>query len=97
MKNIFYKLVVMGLIVKKYSDLKLHDLFWDYDVNEHADKFCIEVEDLASSDKLTVRTIITIPRQEFGKQHSFLDTAALLLDNLDTVLDWYTKEERHDN
>ena len=96
MKNIFYKLVVRGLIVKKYSDLKLRDLFWDYDVNEHADKFCIEVEDLASSDELTVRTTITIPRQKFGKQRSFLDTAALLLDNLDTVLDWYTKEENHD-
>lgn len=96
MINIFYKLIVKGLIVIKYSGLALRDLFWGYDVNEHADKFCIEVEDLVSSNKLTVRTTITIPRQEFGKQRSFLDTAALLLDNLDTVLDWYTKEEKHD-
>lgn len=94
MKNIFYKLIVRGLIVKKYSGLKLRDLFWDYDVNEHADKFCIEVEDLVSSDKLTVRTTITIPRQEFEKQRSFLETAAMLSDNLETVLDWYTKEEK---
>lgn len=96
MKNIFYKLIVRGLIARKYSGLVLRDFFWDYEVNEHADKFCIEVEDLVSSDKLTVRTTITIPRQEFEKQRSFLDIAALLLDSLDTVLDWYTKEERHD-
>ena len=42
MKNIFYKLIVRGLIAKKYSDLALRDLFWDYEVNEHADNFLIE-------------------------------------------------------
>lgn len=92
MKNIFYKLIVRGLIAKKYSDLKLHDLFWDYDVNEHADKFWIEVEDLISSDKLTL--LIKISRSE--SKRSFLETAALVLDTLDTTLDWYTKEENHD-
>ena len=94
MKNIFYKLAVRGLITKKYSDLKLRDLFWDYEVNEHADNFLIEAEDLISSDKLTVR--IKIPRGDFGKQRSFLETAAILLENLDAVFDWYTKEEKHD-
>lgn len=92
MKNMLYKLVVRGLIAKKYSDLKLRDLFWDYEVNEHADKFLIEVEDLISTDRVTVR--IKIPREEV--ERSFLETAAMLLDNLETVLDWYTKEERHD-
>ena len=91
MKNIFYKLIVRGLIAKKYSDLALRDLFWDYEVNEHADNFLIEVEDLISSDKLAVR--IKISRQEFGKQHSFLETVAILLKNLDTVFEWYTKEK----
>lgn len=90
MKNIFYKLITRGLITTKYSDLKLRDLFWDYEVNEHADKFSIEVEGLISSDKLTL--LIKIPRTEVKR--SFLETAALLLDTLDTVLDWYTKEEK---
>ncbi len=89
MKNIFYKLVVRGLIVKKYSDLKLRNLFWDYDVNEHADKFLIEVEDLISTDRVAIR--IKIPRGE--AERSFLETADMLSDNLETVLDWYTKEE----
>lgn len=92
MKNTFYKLVVMGLIVKKYSGLKLRDLFWDYEVNEHADKFLIEVEDFISTDRVAIR--IKIPRQEFGKQHSFLETAAILLKNLDLVFEWYTKEDK---
>lgn len=94
MKNIFYKLIVKGLIVRKYSSLALRDLFWDYEVNEHADKFLIEVENLISSDRMTVR--ITIPRQEFGKQRSFLEIAAMFLKNLDLVFEWYTKEEKHD-
>lgn len=89
MRNIFYKLIVRGLITKKYSDLALRDLFWDYDVNEHADKFLIEVEDLRSTDKVIIR--IKIPRREV--ERSFLETAAMLLDNLETALDWYTKEE----
>ena len=67
--------------------------FLDYDVNEHADKFWIEVEGAVSSDKLTL--LIKITRSEV--ERSFLGTAALLLDTLDTVLDWYTKEENHDN
>ena len=92
MKNILYKLIVRGLIVKKYSGLKLRDLFWDYEVNEHADKFLIEVEDLISTDRVTIR--IKIPRGE--AERSFLETAAMLSDNLETVLDWYTKEENHD-
>ena len=91
MKNIFYKLAVRGLIAKKYSGLALRDLFWDYEVNEHADKFLIEVEDLISSDRMTVH--ITIPRQELGKQRSFLEIVAMLLKNLDLVFEWYTKEE----
>lgn len=95
MKNIFYKLAVRGLIAKKYSDLVLRDLFWDYEVNEDADKFLVEVEDRNSSDGLAVR--IQISRQEFGKQHSFLETAAILLKNLDLVFEWYIKEEKHDN
>ena len=90
MKNTFYKLIVRGLITKKYSDLKLRDLFWDYDVNEHADKFLIEVENLISSDRVTIR--IKIPRVEV--ERSFLETAAMLSDNLETVLDWYTKEDK---
>lgn len=90
MKNTFYKLIVRGLITKKYSDLKLRDLFWDYDVNEHADKFLIEVENLISSDRVTIR--IKIPRGEV--ERSFLETAAMLSDNLETVLDWYTKEDK---
>lgn len=90
MKNIFYKLVVKGLITTKYLDLTLRDQFWDYDVNEHADKFLIEVENHISSNKLTL--LIKIPRSEVKR--SFLETAALLLDTLDTVLDWYTKEEK---
>ena len=89
MKNIFYKLVVRGLIARKYSDLALRDLFWDYDVDEHADNFLVEVENLISSDRLTVR--IQIPRQEFGKQRSFLEITAMLLKNLDLVFEWYTK------
>lgn len=89
MKNIFYKLIVRGLMVKKYSDLKLRDMFWDYEVNEHADKFLIEVEDLTSTDRVTIR--IKIPRSEI--ERSFLETAFMLLDNLDSVLDWYIKEE----
>jgi len=93
MKNMFYKLIVRGLIVKKYSDLALRDLFWDYEVNEHADKFLIEVEDLMSTDKVIVR--IKIPRGEV--ERSFLETAAMLLDNLETALDWYIKEGRHDS
>ena len=94
MKNIFYKLAVRGLITKKYSCLALRDFFWDYEVNEHADKFLIEVEDRISSDGMSVR--IQISRQEFGKKHSFLETAAILLKNLDLVFEWYTKEEKHD-
>lgn len=94
MKNIFYKLAVRGLIAKKYSDLKLRDLFWDYEVNEDADKFLIEFDDPVVSDGLAVR--IQISRQELGKQRSFLETAALLLKTLDLVLEWYTKEEKHD-
>ena len=89
MKNIFYKLAVRGLIAKKYSDLKLCDLFWDYEVNEHADNFLVEVKNLISSDGLAVR--IQIPRQEFGKQRSFLEITAMLLKNLDLVFEWYTK------
>ena len=94
MKDIFYKLAVRGLIARKYSGLVLRDLFWDYDVDEHADKFLTEVEDRNSSDGLAVR--IQISRQEFGKQRSFLETAAMLLKNLDLVFEWYTKEEKHD-
>lgn len=90
MKNIFYKLAVRGLIARKYPGLTLRDFFWDYEVNEHVDKFLIEVEDRSSSDGLSVR--IQISRQEFGKQHSFLETAAILLKNLDLVFEWYTKE-----
>ena len=92
MKNAFYKLVVRGLIAKKYSGLKLRDMFWDYEVNEHADKFLIEVENLTSADRVTIR--IKIPRLEI--ERSFLETTFMLLDNLETVLDWYTKEENHD-
>jgi len=92
MKNIFYKLIVRGLIAKKYSGLALRDLFWDYEVNEDADKFLVEVEDRNSSDGLGVR--IQISRQEFGKQHSFLETAAILLKSLDLVFEWYTKEDK---
>jgi hypothetical protein len=90
MKNTFYKLIVRGLIVKKYSDLKLRDLFWDYEVNEHADKFLIEVEDLISTDRVAIR--IKIPRHE--AERSFLETAAMLLDNLETALNWYIKEDK---
>lgn len=93
MKNMLYKLVVRGLIVKKYSDLALRDLFWDYEVNEHADKFLIEVEDLISSDRIAIR--ITIPRRKV--ERSFLETAAMLLDNLETALDWYIKEKTNDS
>lgn len=89
MKNIFYKVTVRGLIAKKYSDLALRDMFWDYDVDEHADKFLIEVEDLISTDRVIVR--IKIPRHEV--ERSFLETSALLLDTLKPVLDWYTKED----
>ena len=92
MKNMFYKLAVRGLIARKYPSLVLRDLFWDYEVNEHADKFLVEVEDRSSSDGLAVR--IQISRQEFGKQHSFLETAAILLKNLDLVFEWYTKEDK---
>ena len=90
MKNAFYKLIVRGLIVIKYSGFVFHDLFWDYDVDEHADKFFIEVEDLISSDKLHVR--IQIPRGEV--ERSFLETAAMLLENLDLIFEWYTKEDK---
>lgn len=89
MINIFYKLVVMGLIVKKYSGLALRDLFWDYDVDEHADKFLIELDNLLSSEKVTVR--IKIPRQEVKR--SLFETTFMLLDNLESILDWYTKED----
>lgn len=88
MKDAFYKLIVRGLIVIKYSGLVLRD----FEVNEHADKFLVEVEDRISSDGLTVR--IQIPRQELGKQRSFLETAALFLENLDSVFEWYTKEDK---
>lgn len=91
MKNIFYKLAVRGLIAKKYSDLALRYLFWDYEVNEDADKFLVEVEDRSSTDGSAVR--IQISRQEFGKRHSFLETAAILLKNLDLVFECYTNEE----
>lgn len=90
MINIFYRLVVKGLIVKKYSDLALRDLFWDYDVDEHADKFLIELDDLLSSKKLNVR--IKIPRREVKR--SLLETMFILLDNLESILDWYTKEDK---
>ena len=90
MKNIFYKLAVMGLIAKKYSGFALRDLFWDYDVNEHADKFLIEVEDLISTDRVAIR--IKIPRHEV--ERSFLGTAAMPLDNLETALNWYIKEDK---
>ena len=90
MKNIFYKLIVRGLIAKKYSGLALRDLFWDYDVDEHADKFLIELDNLLSSDKCTVR--IKIPRGE--TKCSLFETTFILLDNLESVLDWYTKEDK---
>lgn len=89
MKNIFYKLIVRGLIVIKYSGFAFHDLFWDYEVNEHTDNFLIEVDDLISSNRITVR--IQIPRGEV--ERSFLETATLLLETLEEALDWYTKEE----
>ena len=90
MKNIFYKLIVRGLIAKKYSGFVLYDLFWDYEVNDHADNFLIEVEDRISSNRIRVR--IQIPR---GKvKCSFLETASLLLETLEEALDWYTKEDK---
>lgn len=90
MKNAFYKLIVRGLIAKKYPDLALRDFFWDYDIDEHADKFLTEVEDRSSSDGLAVR--IQIPRGEV--ERSFLETATLLLETLEEALDWYIKEEK---
>lgn len=90
MKNAFYKLIVRGLIVIKYSGFTFHDLFWDYEVNEHADIFLIEVDDLISSDRISVR--IHICREEV--ERPFLETAALLLENLEAALDWYLKEGR---
>lgn len=90
MKNVFYKLIVRGLIVIKYSGFAFHDLFWDYEVNEHADNFLIEVDDLISSNRITVR--IQIPRGEVERY--FLETATLLLETLEEALDWYTKEEK---
>lgn len=92
MKNMLYKLIVKGLIAKKYSDLALRDLFWNYDVDEHADKFLIEAEDLISTDRVIVR--IKSPRHE--AECSFLETAALLLETLESVFDWYTKESRNE-
>lgn len=90
MKTIFYKLIARCLIAIKYSDLSLRDLFVDYEVNEDADKFLIEIANRSSMNKLRVR--MTIPRR--GVKHSFLETAAVLLENLDSVLDWYKKEEK---
>ena len=90
MVNLFYRLAVKGLIIKKYPGLALRDLFWDYDVDEHADKFLIELDDLLSSDKCTVR--IKIPRGEVKR--SLFETAFMLLDNLESILDWYTKEDK---
>lgn len=90
MINVFYRLVVKGLIVKKYPGFALRDLFWDYDVDEHADKFLIELDDLLSSEKVTVR--IKIPRREVKR--SLLETMFMLLDNLESILDWYTKEDK---
>ena len=89
MKNIFYKLAVRGLIAKKYSDLKLCDFFWDYEVNENADNFLIKADDLISSNRISVR--IQIPRQEV--ERPFLETATLFLETLEEALNWYTKEE----
>lgn len=90
MKNVFYKLIVRGLIVIKYSGFAFHDLFWDYEVNEHADKFLIEVDDLISSNRISVR--IKIHRQEV--ERSFLETASLFLETLEEALDWYIKEDK---
>ena len=90
MKNTFYKLVVRGLITIKYSGFAFYDLFWDYDVDLHADMFLIEVDDLISSNRVTVR--MQMPRGEV--ERSFLETASLLLENLEEALDWYTKEEK---
>lgn len=90
MKNTFYKLIVRGLIVIKYSGFAFHDLFWDYEVNDHADNFLIEVDDLISSNRISVR--IQIPRGEV--ESSFLETATLLLESLEAALDWYIKEEK---
>ena len=89
MKNVFYKLIVRGLIAIKYSGFAFHDLFWDYEVNDHADNFLIEVDDLISSNRISVR--IQIPRGEV--ERSFLETATLFLETLEEALDWYTKEE----
>lgn len=94
MRTLFYKLIVKGLIVKKYSDLTLCNICWDYEVNEDADKFLVEVEDSISSDGLAVR--IQIPRHVLGKEYSFIETAAMLLENLNLVFEWYTKEGSHD-
>ena len=90
MKNTFYKLIVRGLIVIKYSGFVFHDLFRDYDVDLHSDMFLIEVDDLISSNRISVR--LQIPR---GKvERSFLETASLLLENLEEALDWYIKEDK---
>lgn len=90
MKNTFYKLIVRGLIFIKYSGFAFYDLFWDYNVDLHADEFLIEVDDLIYSDRVRVR--MQIPRGEV--ERSLLETAALLLENLEEALDWYTKEEK---
>lgn len=90
MKNTFYKLIVRGLIVIKYKGFAFHDLFWDYEVNDHADNFLIEVDDLISSNRISVR--IQIPRQEV--ERPFLETATLFLETLEEALDWYIKEEK---
>lgn len=90
MKKYFYKLAVRGLIARKYPSLVLRDLFWDYDVNEDADRFLIEFDNLNSSDGRCVR--IQFSRHVLGKEHSFLETMALVLESLDSVLEWYTVE-----
>lgn len=84
--------MVRGLIVIKYSGFVFHDLFWDYEVNDHADNFLIEVDDLISSNRISVR--IQIYREEV--ERPFLETAALLLEILEEAFDGYLKEETND-